>query len=684
MLSELNPEQRQAASSSADFLSINAGAGTGKTKTLTTRIRYLIENGCPPEEIMATTFTRKAAHEMRERVGLDASGSFIGTMHAYCYRLVMRWQHYLNFGQDFMLCTNTEIQSLIDMSVHEACDFSDMSSSQKKEVLKDSLEFYKKLVARWKENGVTDQDVLKKKEGGDEFIREQCSVFLAYNRLLRERSMVDAADLILGALSLLNNESVLEHETKSIRHVLVDEFQDTNLSQLNLLRLLCSKGACLTIVGDDDQSLYSFRGSIPSMMKRSEDLFADIYRNRVIEHVTLFRNYRCTDNILEPANALVNLNSNHNDNMKSLESGRSGDNPLLTAAANAKAEATGIVKIITTLLHDKRKVPYKNIAILARKNAVLTEIETALRKKSIPYVLNSGTSFFDRSEVSDVLAYMKLAVHPGYDLAIRRVLTRPTRGVGATTGDVIVKLMHDEGLSAFEAIGALLEVNRIRGEKAKIGADALKVHLFVLNIMFQSDKTPFELIEYILNDIGYLAWVKKQYEGKDQELKRRLNNLSLLYTMAKESKTMSDFVESTGLDGVIEKDDSDEDCVFLSSIHGSKGLEWDYVFIPGYEKGILPMVTSTPSGVWSDDIWSLDEFGGLEEERRLGHVGLTRARNAVFLSFCLSRPGQKQNSGPSPFIEEAGLTIPDTSKAANMLRAQNSFRNRQSTWRHSR
>lgn len=634
----LNPEQSQAVLSDNPWVIIKAGAGTGKTSALTRRIARL---GCEhPEGLVAMTFTRKAANEMKERVegilGEDAEMPFIGTMHSFCNRLIRKNIKYLGISH-FTVALNEEVKPAFESAYLRLYPGADLKDPEISDDFKDKM----KNVMRWKENGLLIDDI--NKENLSDFsdnIVGCINFYKFYQEELEKRDLMDASDLTLNAIRILeNNPNILRLVHKHMKYILVDEFQDTNLSQIRLLKLLVGPDTGFTCVGDDDQSLYSFRGSIPGLM----DKIPDVMNMNNPEIIHLIRNYRCTDNVLRIANRMVDYNPRMEP--KVLESGREGDDIVVSGFATAKQEAKDIVKKMKALNKRGKGVPWSEMAVLCRVSRPLTTMENALITAKIPYEMLSGTSFLNKTEVVDIISYLHIAVNPKNDFAFWRISGRPSRKIGPVLADKIVKFMEENDVTVFDAIRLMIEQKKITGKVTIDIMDDFLRQLQWLNDAYLTEVDVSRVIDYIIHTIKYNEYVMKQDEPE-----RRMAVIEQLEDIAKTySGNMDDFLSDISLSNanVVKKN-----CVTLGTIHGSKGLEWDEVFMMAFENNVMP-ITKKKQPMWNGDIWDLTDMSGIEEEARMAHVGITRSRQHTHISFAIDRnPGS--TSSASKFLTERG------------------------------
>ena len=640
LIHNLNQEQKQAVLSDSKFLIIKAGAGTGKTSALTKRIARLSSLG-EPHRVVAMTFTRKAANEMKERVydNLDTEDKpFIGTMHSFCYKLIVKNKHLLNIQEQILIALTNEIHDVMQMAVNNIHGELDKDEGGK-EIFQKEMN----TIMRWKENGLTLQDI--EKQNIDNFPNElidSIQVYKEYQKLMLERNLMDPSDLTLNAIYLLeNNEDIKNNVNNYIQHLLVDEFQDTNQSQIRLLKLLIGKDTTFTCVGDDDQSLYSFRGSIPNLMEKVESLL-NIYKHP-FEVIKLFTNYRCTDNVLKVANLMVDYNPRSEP--KILNSGRNGDDIVVSGFATAKQEAKDIIKKMKALNKRGKGTPWNEMAILCRLNKPLNLMETELLTAKIPYKLLSGQTFVTKMEIIDILSYLHLAVHPELDVAFYRIAGKPARKIGPAMADKITETMKEHNVSIMQAVDIMIDKKQISG---KITIENIKKFTDQIQWLHDGYKDGAEisdLIAFILDEIDY-----KSHLSKQDNFETKLDIVETLKTVSeKYGDKLDDFLVDLSL---ANSDELMDNAVTLGTIHGSKGLEWDEVFIMAFEEGNLPFSRNNQP-MWNNNPWDITDMSGIEEEARIAHVAITRSKQHTHISYAIDRyPGQ--SSKPSHFLKERG------------------------------
>ena len=628
-LSTLNPQQRLAAETLEGPVLILAGAGSGKTRALTYRAANLIDHGIAPWRMLCLTFTNKAAQEMKNRilqlVGETAEDAWISTFHSTCARILRRDIEKLGYSRSFTIYDTDDQTSVI------------------KELLKAANIDEKTLPPR--EVAARISDAKNRMQGPDEWFRQSernyraqriHDLYVAYEKRLRELNALDFDDLILRTLELFaQHPPVLQSYQERFRYVMVDEYQDTNLSQYMLVRLLTLNSRNLCVVGDDDQSIYGWRGAdIRNILDFRKD-----YPDAVV--IKLEQNYRSTANILDAANQVIAHNAERTDKRLWTETD-SGDPIGLYCAGNEHGEAGWVVSRIK-LLHSQG-VPFHQMAVLYRTNAQSRVLEEALVASSdpkIPYRVFGGTRFYDRQEIKEILAYLRLLENPADDMALRRIINVPRRGIGGGTVDELAQHATRSGIPLYSALTDLPESLSTRPRKA-IAAFVL----LISKLMVRKDVLPLsDLVEAVLDESGLQA----AYAAEDtDEARGRVENLKEFagaaseFERTHENATLGDFLESVSLVTDLDGRDENAGYVTLMTMHSAKGLEFDTVFITGMEEGLFPSSRS------------LEDDQRLEEERRLCYVAITRAKRHLFITRAFQRSlfNNFSMNPPSRFLEE--------------------------------
>ncbi len=662
-LGRLDEDQLKAVTAPDGVVRVMAGAGTGKTTTLQSRVAFILEKDlAEPHQVMTVTFTNKAASEIRERVtqsvGDRAKQIRMGTFHSLSLRILRKYAEGTGLKSGgFTILDDEEVKQLFDEAVDRSgvvgtfqppTPTEDMSKEQLKALVKiekNEFDANRKLfmkevlreIPRWKENGLHVSQALELKDPSA-MQADLIAVYDEYQRLLDEKNMCDFADLILRVVHLFDqNPELAAAASREIKYVLVDEFQDVNMLQFRWLRHLTQHHGNLFVVGDLDQSLYSFRGSAPQIMERLSDMTTC--------DVVLKQNRRCTAEILAPANMLVDINPRPNP--KVLKSEKLGNPVQVSSAPNEFAEANMVVTAIRKLL-DAGSEP-DEIAILGRAGYVVKPLEKSLIKAGIPYALLGGNSILDKEEVKDVLAYLKLAVDPFNDIAFSRIANKPARGCGPTTVSSIIEIarvnsvpFHDAcQLVASEAVKSAARKNVLK-DISQLGGT-----LSALAIANEMGTPPAALVDMALVDSGYVNYLKTK---EDSDIRRR--NVEFIKSFADQFEELVDCIQEFSI--VTEAVDEGNG-VRIATIHASKGLEFDHIFLPAWDEGVFPSmraIDEIPGDI--DDPWVGPPIGGVEEERRIAHVALTRAKVSATIMTCYKRAGRR--SAPSRFLEEAELT----------------------------
>ena len=625
-LDGLNPEQLQAVTTTDGPVLVLSGAGTGKTKVLTARLAHIIgTRKAQPWACLAVTFTNRAAREMRERVGSligpVAEGLWLGTFHSIAVRMLRRHAEQVGLSSNFtILDGDDQVRLLKQIMTEEGIDWRKWPAASGMGAIQ-----------RWKDRGLGPDKVTG--EAAGEFAAGRLKdLYRLYQERLLRLNACDFGDLLLHTLTLfLTQPDILAEYQTRFRYILVDEYQDTNVAQYLWLRLLAQKHRNICCVGDDDQCVYSWRGAEVGNILRFEQDFP----GAVV--VRLERNYRSTPNILAAASALIA----HNEGRlgKTLRPGiDQGDGELIRIRGvwDGDEEARMVVSEIDNDWRGGAKLA--SMAILVRAGFQTREFEERLITTGVPYRVIGGPRFYERAEIRDAMAYLRLVVSPDDGLAFERVINLPKRGLGDAALQAVHTLSRARSLSLFEAARLLVETDELKPKPRQSMTGFLADIMRWRSLM---DTTPHsELTAQILNESGYLEMWKRD---KSPEAPGRVENLNELVSALSEYDSLQGFLEHVSL--VMENDAKAEgDRVVVMTLHGAKGLEFDSVFLPGWEEGVFPHSRA------------LDESGakGLEEERRLAYVGLTRARKRVMISFAANRRiyNQWQNNLPSRFVEE--------------------------------
>ena len=632
LLDALNEPQRQAVMATDGPLLILAGAGSGKTRVLTHRTAYLIEEcGVNPYNIMAITFTNKAAGEMRERidqmVGYGSESIWVCTFHSTCVRILRRYIDRLGFGTNFTIYDSDDQKTLmkdickrleIDTKMYKEKMFLSAISSAKDELI-DPIEF-------------------ETRAAGDYVKRKQAQVYREYQQALKQNNALDFDDLIMKTVELFKlDKEVLASYQDRFRYIMVDEYQDTNTAQFELIRLLALKYQNLCVVGDDDQSIYKFRG-------------ANIYNILNFEHhfpdatvIKLEQNYRSTQNILDAANAVIANNQGRKEKRLWTDNG-AGDKITFEQLDTAAEEADFVARDIARRVR-KGEYQYKDCAILYRTNAQSRLFEERFITANIPYKIFGGVNFYARKEVKDLLAYLKTIDNGQDDLAVRRIINIPKRGIGAASINKVALYAQEQEISFYDA---LCVAEQVPG----LGKAAAKIRPFVLFIQSMKAKAKLlsvaDLLQEVIETNGYVR--ELEAEGTD-EAEARIENIDELiskavdYAEGEEAPTLNGFLENVALVADIDSFDENSDYVVLMTLHSAKGLEFPNVYLAGLEDGLFPSYMS---------ITSDNSQAEIEEERRLAYVGITRAKKNLTITSARVRMvrGQTQYGKVSRFVRE--------------------------------
>ena len=624
-LKNLNKAQKEAVTHLDGPLLIVAGAGSGKTRVLTARIANIIkEKKAFPNQILAVTFTNKAAKEMQTRVsniiGSTAVGlSWLGTFHSICAKLLRKHAAAVNLNSNFTIIDTDDQTRLIK----------NICKAENVDVKKLSPKYILAIIDRWKNRGFYPNEVNINKK--DIYEKTILPIYKIYQQKLNDLNSCDFGDLILHSLKILEtNVDIREIYKKNFKYILVDEYQDTNFVQSKWLKLLVGNDQNICCVGDDDQSIYSWRGAeIKNFLE-----FDKSYKNTKI--IRLEQNYRSTQNILSVASNLISNNENRVG--KTLETTmEDGDLVNLNCFKSGRDEAIGTSDEIEKI---KKDYSFNNIAILVRAIFQTREFEERFLKIGIPYRILGGIKFYERAEIKDCVAYLRLIYQEKDDLAFERIVNKPKRSIGETTIKDIHNFSKNNSLCLEISSRKMIDQNLIK-PKAKIGLttfldliDKWRHDFKVKNI------SHVKLLQLILDESGYSAMLK---DKKDLENENRLENIKELLSAMKEFDNLESFLEHVALATSIDQN-WDGEKINMMTMHAAKGLEFDVVFLPGWEEGLFPHQKS------------IEEKGqnGLEEERRLAYVGITRAKKKLFISFSMNRfyQGDLIDSMASRFINE--------------------------------
>ena len=640
LLDGLNREQQQAVQHTEGPLLILAGAGSGKTKVLTVRIAYLLAQGVNPYEILAITFTNKAAKEMKSRVeglvGDVANRIWLSTFHSFCAKFLrFELDNFLGYNSNFTIYDTSDSQVVIKAAL-KALNLDDKyypvgamisAISDAKNKLMFASDY--------------------RKQARDFYQQKVADVYEYYERELRKNNALDFDDLLLVAVKLLqSNAAVLEKYSKRFKYVMIDEYQDTNHAQYLLAYLLSSHWKNIAVVGDADQSIYAWRGAdIQNILDFEKD-----YPN--CTSIKLEQNYRSTKIILDAANAVIDNNEGRPE--KNLWTDKVEGAKIQHFTAQSEHEEAAFIGDTIVKKHDIHGVPYGDMAILYRTNAQSRVLEEALIKRALPYTMVGGTKFYDRKEIKDVLAYLRVLYNPFDDLSLLRIINVPKRSIGATTVSKLQDYARENGTSLFMTLTQLHLVDTIKG-KTKEKLEEFGILIFTL-VAEMDDKSVLDILEAILDRTGYLAQLEESTDPQDQA---RAENIGELLSVAKDFKdtnptgTVEDFLEQVALVNDVDSFEQEESKVTLMTLHAAKGLEFPIVFLGGLEEGLFPH---------SRTLMNPEE---IEEERRLAYVGITRAEKELYISNATTRTvfGRTSSYLPSRFIDEIPAELVDSLRA---------------------
>ena len=628
ILAKLNSAQEEAVTSDKKHLLVLAGAGSGKTRVLVHRIAWKIQvENSSPYSILAVTFTNKASKEMRERIdelmGMSLRGMWVGTFHGLAHRLLKAHWRDAKLPENFQILDSDDQLRLVKR-VMRSMDLDEQRWPPKQ--------------AQWWINGQKDEGLRSThiQEGGDPFLATMLRIYRGYEETCERLGVIDFAELLLRALELWkNNPEVLNHYQQRFQHILVDEFQDTNAVQYAWLRILAGKVSAVTAVGDDDQSIYGWRGAKVENILSYERDFPGTHI------VKLEQNYRSTANILLAANAIIDKNPERLGKVLWTDAGE-GETIALYAAFNEHDESRYIADRIQSWVNDGNR--REDAAILYRSNAQSRVLEAALLQADIPYRIYGGQRFFERLEVKNALAYLRLMLNCHDDVAFERVINTPTRGIGDRTLELIRQLAREQETSMWGASVIIIKESRL----AARAINAVAMFIELINEMSgQHDEVT--LAEQAENAIQHSGLIEMHRREKGERGQARVENLEELVSACRnfdpedhDLAVLPQFLDQVALDSGDRQADEDQDAVQLMTLHSAKGLEFPLVFIAGMEENLFPHKMS------------IDEPGRLEEERRLAYVGITRAMQKLYLTFAESRSiyGSESFNSVSRFVRD--------------------------------
>jgi DNA helicase-2/ATP-dependent DNA helicase PcrA len=631
----LNDKQQEAVYHTDGPLLILAGAGSGKTRVLTHRIAYLIEEkGINPWNILAITFTNKAAGEMRERVdklvGVGSESVWVSTFHSMCVRILRRHIELLGFDTNFTIYDADDQKTLM----RDVCRLLGIDTKQLRERTLLGVISHAK-------NELISTEEFRLQAGGDYMLLKQAQVYEEYEKQLRSNNALDFDDLLVKTVQLFHtNKDVLAYYQNRFRYIMVDEYQDTNTVQFELVRLLASEYRNLCVVGDDDQSIYKFRGANIKNILNFEEFFSD---SKVVK---LEQNYRSTGNILNAANGVIRNNTGRKEKSLWTDNGE-GEKLMLCQFDTAYDEAEFIVSDIKKNVNNG-DCTYNSNAVLYRTNAQSRTFEEKLVTANVPYKIVGGINFYARREIKDLLSYLKTVDNGRDDLAVRRIINVPKRGIGLTSINRVQEYANSRDISFYEALrGAELIPGIGRGAKKLESFVALIEHFKV----DAKDMSISDLMDEILEETGYIESLEAE---DDEDAKARIENIDELLSKITayeeackdqdEPASLSGFLEEVALVADIDSLDESTDYVMLMTLHSAKGLEFPHVYLAGMEDGLFPSYLSVTA----------DDPDELEEERRLCYVGITRAQKQLTLTCSRKRMvrGETQYNRMSRFLKE--------------------------------
>ncbi len=646
----LNDKQYEAVCHTEGPLLILAGAGSGKTRVLTHRIAYLIEEkGVNPWNILAITFTNKAAGEMRERVdkivGFGAESIWVATFHSTCVRILRRHIEALGYGTNFTIY-DADDQKTLMRQVLKAMNLDPKLFKEKSMMA---------MISKAKDEMISPEEAMAS-AGGDFRMQMEAKVYAEYQKRLRENNALDFDDLLVKTVELFeNNPQILDYYQERFRYIMVDEYQDTNTVQFRFVSILARKYQNLCVVGDDDQSIYKFRGANITNILSFEQFFPG---TKVIK---LEQNYRSTSSILDAANEVIRHNKGRKEKRLWTDKGQ-GERVKFCLFDNAYEEAEGVVGGVRRAV-EQDGLSYSDCAVLYRTNAQSRAFEEKCISLNVPYRLIGGVNFYQRQEIKDILAYLKTVDNGRDDIAVRRIINVPRRGIGQTTIDRVQAYADQRQISFFNALEYAEEIPALGR-----GAAVKKLKSFVNQIMVYRAQAEYlgisRLIENILESTGYLEELDQLEDEKAQQKKENLDELVSKAADYEESSneeepTLSGFLEEVALVADIDSMDDSANRLTLMTLHGAKGLEFPRVYLCGMEEGLFPSYMSMMSGDPTD----------MEEERRLCYVGITRAMDHLTLTAAKMRTvhGDVQYNRPSRFIEEIPETLLDRNDTGSGL-----------------
>lgn len=635
-LSSLNNEQNKAVKSKSKNVLVLAGAGTGKTRVLIYRVGYLVELGVSPEEIFAVTFTNKASREMKDRIvnllpsGKNIGGSWIGTFHNLCNKIIKAHHNLLGLPKNYQIFDSDDQKATVRRAIEEY-ESETSTKLDKKEVIQEMMSF----ISKAKENGLRPKKSTKLASTMRLNVMH-VELYEKYEKIKTTSNAIDFSDMILCVVELFeSHKEILSFYNNKFKHILVDEFQDTDKLQYKLITMICSNNNYLFVVGDDDQSIYGWRGAeIKNILSFHEN-------REKTEIIKLEQNYRSTKTILNAANSIISNNSKrHGKNLWS--DGKDGSGIKIQSAYSPEQEASLISEQISDLILQGESP--KKIAILYRNNSISRSFEMSLKSLRIPYSIVGGVSFWARKEVKDLLSYLSLVTDTSNNVSFERIINVPSRGVGKKSIEKIRSESYERNLSMFDTLKSMLDEKLIKGKSA----DNLIKFVSLIDRIKNSDisLSIYHTITMVIEETNIISQYIKEGEEKYEE--RKVNMQELAYAGKTFKRSEDDDEDLNDIDlfisqATLQSETSKEknvDTVSLMTVHASKGLEFPYVFLVGFEEGIFPSARSV-------------QYGDIEEERRLAYVAITRAEKELSISYSGSRYGKGIDK--SCFIDELNI-----------------------------
>ena len=658
IIDELNEKQKEAVLSVDGPCLVIAGAGSGKTKVLTHKIAYMMqEMDIKPWNILAITFTNKAANEMKERVenlvGEVAKDMWIGTFHSICVRILRRYIDRIGFTSSFIIFDSSDQRTLVKQCIKQLNIDDKMFTDRA--VLSE--------ISNAK-NEMLEPDMYKLRTNGEIRKETVAQVYSLYQKKLRENNAIDFDDIINYTIKILSeNPDVLEYYSNKFEYVLVDEYQDTNKAQFTLISILAARHGNITVVGDNDQGIYSFRGADITNILNFEK---DFPGTKIIK---LEQNYRCTQNILDAANAVIKNNETKYEKKLWTENGK-GEMITIYRGTDEYDEANFIVENINKLRREEY-MTYNDFAILYRMNSQSRSIEDIFRRENIPYKIIGGLKFYERKEIKDTIAYLRLIQNPSDNLSLMRIINEPKRGIGKTSLENVEQLAMQAETSMYDVIK--------RADEFGLNRVFVNSRDFISQIEeLRSKKDDIKISDLIKETLNKTGYTKALEDEDTAEAETRLENLEEFLTVAMEfeeelaENSLEDFLEGITLSSDLDNADDQEDSVVMMTLHSAKGLEFPAVFLVGMEEGIFPGYKS------------IGEPKELEEERRLCYVGITRAKQHLFISCAKQRTifGSTSCNQVSRFVKEIPKELLDGYEEALAETNTRSYEDYQYEWKY--